>query len=185
MNSSFKKNIEKKFNFSVRELINLICLIFVVSGIFGFIYETIFYKIDLGYFIKRGTTYGPWIPIYGFGGIFITYFTYKYRNNPLIVFLISCTVCGILEYLTGYLLLNLANTRLWNYNTEIWNFGNIGGFVCLRSVLFFGLSGIFLVNVIIPVLKSIMGKIPKSKLNIISITLALLFLIDFVINIIF
>ena len=61
-------NKEYKFD---KFTIAMICmLIFTFSGIFGFIYETIFYKIDLGYFVKRGTTYGPWIPIYGFGRSF-------------------------------------------------------------------------------------------------------------------
>ncbi len=31
------------------------------GGIFGFIYEEIFYRIDFGYFVKRGTAFGPWI----------------------------------------------------------------------------------------------------------------------------
>ena len=51
-----------------------ILLVFVIGGIFGFIYEEIFYRIDLGYFVKRGTTYGPWIPIYGL----------IYANNTLV-----------------------------------------------------------------------------------------------------
>ena len=33
---------------------------------------------------------------------------------------------------------------------EILSFGNIGGYICLRSVLFFGISGLFLVYAIIP-----------------------------------
>ena len=57
---------------SVNDLIKLAFLVFVFSGFFGFIYEEIFYRIDLGYFVKRGTTFGPWIPIYGFGSIFIS-----------------------------------------------------------------------------------------------------------------
>ena len=41
--------------------------------------------------------------------------------------------------------------RLWDYNTEILNFGNIGGFICLRSVLFFGLSSLILMYIILPI----------------------------------
>ena len=56
----------KEDNFDKWTIARILLLVFVVSGIFGFIYETFFYRIDLGYFVKRGTTYGPWIPIYGF-----------------------------------------------------------------------------------------------------------------------
>ena len=47
----------------------MLMLIFAFGGIFGFIYEEIFYRFDLGEWVKRGTTFGPWIPIYGFGGL--------------------------------------------------------------------------------------------------------------------
>ena len=56
---------------SFKSVISIICLLFVIGGIFGFIYEELFYKIDLGYFVKRGSTFGPWIPIYGYGSILI------------------------------------------------------------------------------------------------------------------
>ena len=75
----------------------------------------------MGYFIKRGTTYGPWIPIYGFGALFITIVGYKFRNKPLLVFLISSLVSGLLEFVTGYLLFHVSNIRLWDYNNEILN----------------------------------------------------------------
>ena len=57
----------KQYGFDKTTKILIILLIFTFGGIFGFIYETFFYRIDLGYFVKRGTTFGPWIPIYGFG----------------------------------------------------------------------------------------------------------------------
>ena len=52
------------------ENIVLIIQIILISAIFGFIYETIFYRIDLGYFVKRGYTIGPWLPIYATGGLY-------------------------------------------------------------------------------------------------------------------
>ena len=69
----------------------------------------------------------------------------------LFIFIISFIVTGILEYLSGYILYEkLGLTRGWSYNEEIWNFGNIGGFVCLRSATFFGLSGLFLIYGMLP-----------------------------------
>lgn len=150
--------------------------IMVISGIFGFIYETIFYRIDLGYFIKRGTTFGPWIPIYAFGGLFILLFSYKYKDKPLLVFLINILVTGLLEYLTGYVLLKYFNIRLWDYNNEILNYGNINGFICLRSVLFFGLSSLFLIYIIVPFIEKIYNK----KIEVISIILLSIFMLDMI-----
>lgn len=165
-----------------KSLIKLFMLVIVVSGVFGFIYETLFYRIDLGYFVKRGTTFGPWIPIYGFGGLFITLFTYRFRKNSWFVFFLSCIICGILEFMTGYLLFHMSGTRLWDYNTEIWNFGNVGGYICFRSILFFGISGVFLIYFIIPLCKKIIFYGSNSIFGLIGVYLGILFFLDVVIS---
>ena len=159
----------------------LILLLMIVGGIFGFIYETIFYRIDLGYFVKRGTTFGPWIPIYAFGTLFIVLVSYKYRSNFKKVFLINCLVTGTLELLSGFIFDKCFHTRLWNYNEEILNFGNINGYICLRSVLFFGLSSLLLIYVIIPKLKEFIKQMPERIVKIIAISLITLFCLDIII----
>ena len=164
---------------SLKNNISILLLIMVSSGIFGFIYETIFYRIDLGYFVKRGSTYGPWIPIYAFGGLLIALLLYRYRKKPILVFIISFFITGILEYMTGYILYEFKRIRLWDYNIEIWNFGNIGGYVCLRSVLFFGISGLFLIYGMIPLIKKLVNRFEEKKIFIVSIILGILFLLDF------
>ena len=64
--TKLKELNNKEYEFDKWTIGMIVLLIFTFGGIFGFIYETLFYRIDLGYFVKRGTTYGPWIPIYGF-----------------------------------------------------------------------------------------------------------------------
>lgn len=171
----------KDENINTKKTIYILILVMVLSGIFGFIYETFFYRIDLGYFVKRGSTFGPWIPIYAWGGLLITVITYRFKNKPWLVFIINCIVTGVLEYVTGYVLNEFYGVRLWDYNTEIWNFGNINGYICLRSVLFFGISSLFLIYGIIPMLKKLATKITDKNLAIISITLGILFLLDMII----
>ena len=131
-----------KTHFSRDEYL-FILLVFSFGGIFGFLYEELFYYIDLGYLVKRGTTFGPWIPIYGVGAVLIVMSTYRLLRYPAAVFAVSALVCGLLELATGYVLLQYYNIRLWDYNTEIWNWGNVGGYICFRSIAFFGVSGLF------------------------------------------
>lgn len=155
-----------------------ILLIMVISGIFGFIYETIFYRIDLGYFVKRGDTLGPWLPIYSFGGLLITLINHNDKENEYKIFLKSMLVCGVLEYICGYIFLKYFNLRLWDYNNEILNFGNINGFICLRSILFFGISGVFLVKVVCPLLDRFKKNTNEFLYTICCILPAVLLLID-------
>ena len=165
-----------------KKKLTTIFLIFVLCGIFGFIYEMLFYRIDLGYFVKRGSTFGPWIPIYGFGALLIYFIAGKFKKKPILVFLISLVVSGLLELISGFVLLKVFHLRLWNYYEEILNFGNIGGFVCLRSILTFGLFGLLLVYLITPLIEKIILKDKKNVLFIISLFLTIIFILD---NIIF
>ena len=160
------------------QLINLLILIMVLRGVFGFIYEELFYRIDLGYFVKRGSTFGPWIPIYVFGGAAFTLLVYSFKDKPVLVFLLCVLVSGVMEFVTGYVLYHVFNTRLWDYNTEIWNWGNIGGYICLRSVLFFGVSGLALLYGVIPILIRLMGMADPRITTIVCRCLAVLFASD-------
>ena len=170
--------LRKETGFKTTQLIDLLILIMACSGVFGFIYEELFYRIDLGYFVKRGSTFGPWIPIYVFGGAAFTLLVYRFKKNPLVVFLLSMAVSGVMEYVTGWVLDKVFHTRLWDYNTEIWNFGNINGYICLRSVLFFGLSGLLLVYLVIPVLIALVRRADARILHGVCIALALAFVLD-------
>ncbi|MBQ0058922.1 MAG: putative ABC transporter permease [Lachnospiraceae bacterium] len=165
-----------------RAKILALLMIFAIGGIFGFIYEEIFYYIDLGYLVKRGTTFGPWIPIYGFGALLIHTAAYDLRKRPFVVFLASAAGCGLLEFFTGHLLFHLKGVRLWDYNVEIWNWGNIGGYVCARSVIFFGLSGLLLVYPVMPLIMWAHETLKPKMVFFLSAIPAGLFILDIVIS---
>lgn len=139
---------------SYKQVIGIFCFLIVFSGFFGWFYEFVFYYFNSGMkmFYRRGGNFLPWINIYSTGSIMILILTRKVKNNPFLVFLISFISTGILEFLSGFVIYEFFNMRFWDYNTEILSFFNIGGYVCLRSVLFFALSGLFLVYFLIPFL---------------------------------
>ena len=170
--------LQAETGWSFKMLINLLILVMVFSGIFGFVYEEIFYRIDLGRWVKRGSSYGPWIPIYAFSGAAYTLFVYPFKDKPLLVFFLCVFVSGVLEYITGWVLFEIFHTRLWDYNTEILNYGNIKGYVCLRSVLFFGISGLALIYMIIPVMIKVMNMLDPSFLTVFCMVMALIFAAD-------
>ncbi len=167
----------------ILDIAQTFAILFFIGGVFGFIYEELFYRIDLGYWIKRGITFGPWIPIYGFGTLLIFAITYFFKERKLLVFSLTCIITCILEFSTGLILDKICGLRLWNYNEEILNFGNINGYICLRSILFFGISGLFLMYSIYPITKKIKSKCNRMIYNIICFVPTSVFLIDFLINI--
>lgn len=177
--------IFKDKELDLRQTNCLLLLIGLISGVFGFIYETIFYKIDLGYFVKRGSTFGPIIPIYFFGGILIVLLSYRMRKTPHIIFLVNCLITGLLELITGFFFDKVLNLRLWDYNTEIWNWGNINGYVCFRSYTFFGLASLLLIYAIVPIILRVNEKISRKAMTIITISLMSIFVLDVILHFIF
>lgn len=188
MKEKLKNYIFEDHFFDTKTMIGVFCLLIVVSGVFGFIYEYIFYYFDGGMekFYFQGGNFLPWINIYAIGGVLIYVLTYKQRRNPFKVFLITLISCGLLEFLSGFGIYVLCDgTRYWDYNTEILNFGNIGGFICLRSVLVFALAGLLLMYVIVPIIFYFAKQCNKKKFLVISITLCSAFLLDEFYNLVF
>ncbi|MBQ6323846.1 MAG: putative ABC transporter permease [Bacilli bacterium] len=184
----FSKYFNDNVLLSKKQIISIILLIIVISGIFGWLYEFIFYYFNSGMkvFYMRGGNFLPWINIYAYGAFLILFLTCKVRKHPLQVFLISVISTGILEYLSGYILYGkLGWIRCWDYNQEILNFGNINGYVCLRSVLVFGFSGLLLMYVIIPILIKLVNSKYLNVIFIISIVFCSLVLFDEIYNLIF
>lgn len=75
--------------------------------------------------------------------------------------------------------------KCWDYNSEILNFGNIDGYVCLRSVLFFGISSLLLIYIIVPFLFYLAKKMKKKTFLTLSYTLCFIFLFDEFYNLLF
>lgn len=188
MKEKYKQYINQDHSFDKATMLGIFCLIIVIAGIFGFVYEFIFYYFNSGMteFYWRGGNFLPWINIYAIGAILIFFLTYRKRKNPLFVFLVSMISTGILEYIAGWGMFHFGNGfRCWDYNNEILNFGNINGFVCLRSVLIFGISSLLLIYVIVPFCFSLAKKMNRKKFLILSYSLCAIFLFDEFYNLIF
>ena len=155
-------------------------IIFMIACVLGWIYEIIFYRIDTGDFIKRGQGFGPWLPIYGVGALLILLLTSRRKFSPVGVFIVSALGTGVLELVVGWVLFNFLKIRLWDYNTEIWNWGNIGGYVCLRSVLLFAVMGMVLYYFVYPKVSAFTENIKTKTLTAVTVPLAVLFFSDII-----
>ena len=155
-------------------------ILIVIMSIMGWIYECAFHSFSEGEFIRRGSGLGPWLPKYGAGTALYLFATSMKEISSTKAFIIGYLGSGILEFATGWGLYHFADgLRLWDYNTEIWNWGNIGGYVCMRSVLLFGIAAVLVQKYLIPALLKFVEKLGERKSLIISIVLSSLFIIDF------
>ena len=183
----YKEYLNKDHNFDKKTMLGIFCLIIVISGMFGWLYEVVFYYFNSGMkeVYWRGGNFLPWINIYAMGAILIYVLTYKKRKNPLFVFIVSMISTGILEYIGGAFMEHIMHIKCWDYTNEILSFGNINGYVCLRSVLVFGLSALLLMYLIVPLCFYLAKKMPKKTFLILSYTICAIFLFDELYNLIF
>lgn len=183
----YKDYLNKDHKFDKKTMLGIFCLIIVISGMFGWLYEVVFYYFNSGMteIYWRGGNFLPWINIYAMGAILIYVLTYKKRKNPLFVFIISMISTGILEYIGGAFMEHIMHIKCWDYTNEILSFGNINGYVCLRSVLVFGLSALLLMYLIVPFCFYLAKKMPKKAFLILSYTICGIFLFDELYNLIF
>ena len=165
----------------LKKLIPLLMLLYTIAGIIGFIYEEICVYINDGVLVKRGTTFGPWIPIYGFGCILIYFLTVRFRKKPWLVFLVSALSCGILELATGFVLDHFFHMRLWDYSLVILNWGNLNGYICVRSVVTWGLFALILIYLILPPCEKLQSRHPKV-FNVVAAVPFAVFVLDIVIS---
>lgn len=157
-------------------------LLFFIASITGFLWEVIIYLVLEGTFYKRGFFYGPWLPVYGTGTIFIYLALRKKSDNPAICFLYSAAIGTVIELLTGWLLDSFFHLRYWNYEGQFLNFN---GYICLYSVVGFGICGAVLICKVIPLLLKLWNRIPANvQKHMLAILLAL-FAIDCAASLIF
>ena len=183
----YKEYLNKNHNFDKKTMLGIFCLIIVISGMLGWLYEVVFYYFNSGMteIYWRGGHFLPWINIYAMGAILIYVLTYKKRKNPLFVFIVSIISTGILEYIGGFFMEHIMQIKCWDYSKEILSFGSINGYVCIRSVLVFGISALLLMYIIVPFCFYLARKLPRKIFLIFSYTICGIFLFDELYNLIF
>ena len=180
MREKYLKYLNEDIKFDRTTAIGIVSLLIVITGMFGFLYEFIFYYLNGGMttFYWRGGNFLPWINIYATGSVLIYLLTYKDRKKPLKVFLVSIITTGVLEYFSGLGMDKIAGKRCWDYSQEILGTLNINGYVCLRSVLVFGVFSLLLIYIVLPLIFYIAKKSNKKVFVTTSVILCSIIMID-------
>ena len=150
-------------------------LFFFITGFAGWLWEVLLFLVTEHVFINRGVYEGPYLPIYGFGGLLLCMLLRRLKRRPLSVFVLSTAICTVLEYLTSLFLERKWGVRWWDYSGH---FLNLNGRVCLLGAVVFGLGGTALVCLFLPFYEKLYNRIPDKWRRIASIFLLLVFIAD-------
>lgn len=170
-----RKHIET-VNYLRKYSIFSIILLFFIFSFIGWTWEVCLHLISDGVFVNRGVLHGPWLPIYGSGGVLILVLLYKFRKNPALLFALIVLLCGVVEYSTSYYLEVVHNgQKWWDYSGY---FLNLNGRICAEGLLVFGLGGMAIVYIVAPVIDNYLQKVNTKLLALISIVLISSFFVD-------
>lgn len=148
---------------------------FLFLSFLGWLWEVLLYLVTEHRFVNRGVLFGPWLPIYGAGGLFLYFLLSRLKKHPVRIFLLAALLCSGLEYFCSWFLERLWNIRWWDYSGY---FGNLNGRICLLSALLFGVAALALVYLLLPASEKLYEKIPPRVRKTVGWLLLLLFLAD-------
>jgi Predicted membrane protein len=127
---------------------------FLVYAFLGWCTEVAYATVNTGKFINRGFLNGPVCPIYGFGVVLVISLLTPLKANILLLFLGSVVLTSTLEFLTGWILERLFSQTWWDYSDVPFN---IGGYVCLKFSILWGIICVVVMSGIHPMVHSIVS----------------------------
>ena len=155
-----KNNRVLKMHYLRHYSITSLILLFFSFSFVGWLWEVSLHLVNDGKFVNRGTMHGPWLPIYGFGGVFILVLLYRLRKSPMLEFGAAIVLCGMAEYWTSYFLEVTHNgMRWWDYSGY---FLNLNGRICAEGLFVFGVGGMAIVYFLAPAIDNKLRKIRPS-----------------------
>jgi uncharacterized membrane protein len=158
-------------------------IMFFAYSLLGWCMEVILKYRQFRRFIKRGFLAGPVCPIYGYGAVLITLAAESFFPQGLgliTVFVLSLLICGLLEYLTSFLLEKVFDARWWDYSQKPMN---LNGRVWIGNLALFGLGGVAIIHMIDPLLYRFLAPVPPGAKETAAGILVAVFIADNIISI--
>lgn len=124
---------------------------FFVYAFLGWVAEVVYAAFETQSLVNRGFLNGPICPIYGFGMLALLGCLGAVGEGLTgwaeltVQFAVGITVTTLIELVGGWALFRIFHTRWWDYS--MFKF-NLGGYICLRFSLFWGVGSVFLVRVV-------------------------------------
>lgn len=162
--------------------ISLLVFYFFTASVGGFLWEVLIFLVKEGRFRNRGFLYGPWLPVYGTGAVFIYLFLSSLKRQPAKVFLYSVLTGTSLELIIGLVLDHFWNLRYWDYSSCFLNFH---GYICLVSALGIGIAGTLWVCLLSPLLSKFWFRIRPGIRTAVTLILIALFASDCAVALLF
>lgn len=146
----------------------------------GWVQESAIESLYRRRWINRGFLRGPYIPIYGFGGITILLCCMPFRENGFLVYFVGMLACTTLEYLVGWFMETIFHKQFWDYSMLKITYKNR---ISLISSLFWGLLSLFMVYILFGYVNALVALLPLNAIIIYDMVMMLTVCVDTIISI--
>ena len=147
---------------------------------FGWCFESTYVSIKSKKLVNRGFMRGPFLPLYGSGGIMMLVVSMPFQDNVVLTYIAGVIGATALEYVTGVTMEALFKVRYWDYSKNKFNFQ---GHICLGSSLAWGGLTILMTKVIHKPIEHFVLSIPTTALTVITCILTVYIVVDFTLSV--
>lgn len=152
---------------------------FFIFSFIGWVWEVMLHVYMDHAFINRGVMTGPWLPIYGSGGVLILLLLKRLAENPKKLFFSIMALCGVVEYASGAFLEHVFHAKWWDYSDMLIQ---LHGRVCLSGLLIFGFGGLVIIYLAAPWLDRKFAKLSPYVRRGLAIVLTVIFIGDMILS---
>jgi len=150
--------------------------LFFFYSFFGWIFETIYVSVHEGHFVNRGFIRGPFLPLYGCGGIMMLLASKPFYENVILVFISGCIGATALEYITAVVMEALFKVRYWDYSHKKIHFQ---GRISLESTLAWGVCTVVFTHYLQIPIERLLLSFPYNIITVITTAVIVVFSCDF------
>lgn len=163
---------------TTNELYTYILLFFIYSFL-GYITEVLYCSVGRGHFVNRGFLHGPFLPIYGLGGVaaklVLGNITKAGMINMIIIFASGMVIASLIEYVSSWAMERLFSIKLWDYSKHRFN---LNGRICLKNSILFGFMTLVVIYLVQPMLDKFLSLVDNRIKGIFVIILSAYFIVD-------
>ena len=146
---------------------------------FGWCFESTYVSLKQRRLVNRGFMRGPFLPLYGTGGIMMLVVSAPFQGQVVLVYLAGCVGATVLEYVTGVAMESLFKVRYWDYSNQKFQFQ---GHICLTSTLAWGFLTIFMTQWLHRKVEAVAFRIPENWMEGIVLLVTIVIVFDFALS---
>ena len=155
-------------------------LIFFFYSVVGFIIEiTSCFIFTKKFTMSRGYLLGPYIPVFGIGALIMVTILDKYKNDVIVLFILSAVLCSAVEYFVSLLMELIFKLRWWDYSHDKFN---LNGRICLRNAFLFGVGGVVITKYFNPIFVGFLDTLSENTVIIVGWIFAGIIILDTIIS---